>query len=134
MYKRFTMKKSWGVGFVFQWFLLGSIVHFVRPGFFLPAMPPQLPHPLMLIYISGVFELLGATGLLFPRWREWAGNGLILLTLCVTPVNIYMWQHPQLFPTIPPALLALRLLIQVLLLACIWRCTRRDDKLKYAIM
>ena len=123
----FKFKKIWGVGFVFQWFLLGGLVHFIRPGFFLPAIPPSLPYPLALIYISGAFELLGAAGLLLPRWRESAGNGLMLLTVSVTPVNIYMWQHPQLFAGIPEPLLTLRLLIQVLLLICIWRCTRADD-------
>jgi uncharacterized membrane protein len=35
-----------------------------------------------------------------------------------------MWRHPDLIPAIPEALLALRLVLQVLLLALIWWSTQ----------
>ena len=56
--------------------------------------------------------------------RPWAGWGLILLTLAVTPANVHMWLHPEQFPDMPYWALSLRLVIQVLLLACIWWSTR----------
>lgn len=37
----------------------------------------------------------------------------------VTPANLYMWQHPDLFPSFPPTLLAARLALQAFLLGCI---------------
>ncbi|MBF3272180.1 hypothetical protein HKW77_24005, partial [Pseudomonas aeruginosa] len=48
-----------------------------------------------------------------------AACGLFILTLCVTPANLYMWQHPDLFPSFPPTLLAARLALQAFLLGCI---------------
>jgi hypothetical protein len=45
----------------------------------------------------GVFELLGAAGLLYPPTRRVAGVGLVALTLAVTPAPIYMLQRPNLF-------------------------------------
>ncbi|MBC7623375.1 MAG: hypothetical protein H7232_08320 [Aeromicrobium sp.] len=36
-----------------------------------------------------------------------------------------MWRHPELFPDIPEMLLALRLVLQVILLWLIWWATRR---------
>jgi uncharacterized membrane protein len=113
-----------GLAFVFLWFFGGGIGHFVATGFFASIVPPYIPWPLAAVYVSGVFELLGALGLIPRATRPWAGLGLILLILCVTPANVYMWQNPQLFPKVPPALLSLRLVIQVLLLALVWWSTR----------
>jgi len=79
---------------------------------------------LAAVYVSGVFEILFAIGILIPTTREWAGNLLILLTLAVTPANVHMWLHPDLFPDVAPTLLSIRLVIQVLLLLLIWWSTR----------
>lgn len=116
--------KFLGLGIVFLWFMGGGIGHFVMTDFFVSIMPPYLPMHHEAVYISGVFEILGALGLLAVSTRRLAGWGLILLTLCVTPVNIYMWMNPQLFPDIPEAFLTIRLFIQVVLLWTIWWSTR----------
>lgn len=68
--------------------------------------------------ISGIFEWLGAAGLIWLRTRRAAGIGLFLLTLAVTPANIYMLQRPELFP-IPWWLLVARLPLQLALLGVI---------------
>jgi uncharacterized membrane protein len=125
-------RKRWGIGLVFVWFFVGGVTHLLRPQFFMPAMPPMFPDPMLLILVSGVFELLGALGVLWQRSRRWAGYGrlcsLFVLTICVTPVNIDMWQHAQLFPAIAPALLGWRLVLQVLLLACIAWATSPEPR------
>ena len=108
-----------GLGFVFLWFFFGGIGHFIATDFFVSIVPPYIPSPLAVVYISGVFEILGAIGILSSRWRPAAGWGLALLILCVTPANFYMWQHPELFPDFAPPLLTVRMVIQVLLLACV---------------
>ena len=109
---------------VFVWFSIGGVAHFVAPAFFLKIVPPGLPYRLEAVYVSGFFELLGAAALLVAALRRLAGIGLIALTLAVTPANVYMWAHPGLFPAIPESLLALRLVLQLLLLAAIWWSTR----------
>jgi len=113
-----------GLTIVFAWFFLGGISHFTNVDFFLAIMPPYVPFPLAAVYVSGVFEILFAIGILIPTTRAWAGNLLILLTLAVTPANVHMWLHPDLFPDVAPALLSIRLVIQVLLLLLIWWSTR----------
>lgn len=116
-------KMSWGrkigLAIVVTWFLLGGIAHFALVDAFVSVVPPSLPQPKLLVYVSGVFELLGAIGVLLPRWRRRAGIGLILLTIAVTPANIYMWQHPDLFPVVSPTFLGIRLWLQLALIACI---------------
>ena len=111
------------IAIVFAWFFIGGLGHFLAADFFLKIVPPALPYRLPAVYISGFFELAGALGLLLPALRSAAGMGLFALTVAVTPANVYMWQHAELFPTVPPPLLAGRLVLQVLLLATIWRAS-----------
>ncbi len=113
-----------GLVIVFSWFFFGGIGHFMFSPFFTAIVPPYVPAPRLMVAVSGVFEILGALGLLFGRTRRAAGIGLFVLTLCVTPANVHMWLHPQLFPDFSPRLLTLRLILQVLLLACILWSTR----------
>lgn len=108
-----------GLGFVFLWFLIGGIAHFAITAIEMSIVPPYIPQPRAAVLISGVFELLGAAGLLFGPTRRWAGIGLFLLTIAVTPANIYMLQRHDLF-AIPVWILALRLPLQALLLALIY--------------
>jgi uncharacterized membrane protein len=116
--------KNLGLAVVFLWFMLGGIAHFVSPDFFVAIMPPYIGFHREIVYISGVFEILGAIGILIPATRRWAGIGLLLLVVCVSPANIHMWLHPELFPDVPPEFLSARLVIQVGLLWLIWWSTR----------
>ena len=117
-----------GMAFVFLWFMGGGVMHFISPEFFLAIMPPSLPYHEAAVAISGVFEIIGAVGLLFQRTRRMAGIGLFVLTLAVSPANIYMSLNPELFPDVSELALTLRLVIQLLLLACIWWSTAADKK------
>jgi uncharacterized membrane protein len=117
-----------GLAFVFIWFFVGSIMHFVATDTEARIVPPYIPWPVAAVLVSGVFELLGAAGILIGRTRRAAGIGLFLLTLAVTPAHIYMLQRPELFP-VPLWALWLRLPIQAALLWLIawstWRLRRK---------
>jgi uncharacterized membrane protein len=118
-------QKRVGLGIVFVWFFIGGIAHFALTDFFVLIVPTWVAWPSAVVYVSGVFELLGAVGVLVARYRRLAGLGLCLLTLAVTPANVYMWLNPEKFPSIPEPLLAIRLPVQVALLWCIWWSTRQ---------
>lgn len=109
------------LGCVFLWFAIGGVCHFLFTSAFVGVVPPPIPFPVAVVYISGVLELLGATGLVFRRTRRLAGWGLVLLTIAVTPANVYMWQHPERFPAVAEWLLLLRLPLQgLLILGILW--------------
>jgi uncharacterized membrane protein len=110
-----------GFWFVFLWFFVGGIAHFVFTEAEMRIVPPWLPSPRMLVWVSGVCELAGALGLLWPRTRRWAAWGLFALTVAVTPANVYMLQQAELFPGVPYGMLVARLPLQLLLLALIAR-------------
>jgi uncharacterized membrane protein len=103
---------------VFLWFLLGGIAHFAATELEMRIVPPYMPWPRATVLLSGLFELLGAAGLLVRRSRRAAGLGLLALTVAVTPANVYMLQHAELF-SVPYWALVLRLPLQVALLALI---------------
>jgi uncharacterized membrane protein len=107
-----------GRAFVCLWFLIGGVAHFVATDTEVRLVPPFIPWPRGAVWVSGVFELLGAVGLLFTATRRAAGVGLFFLTICVTPVHFYMLQRPELFG-VPYWALVLRLPLQVALLSLI---------------
>jgi len=109
---------------VFLWFFIGGIAHFAATDAEMRIVPPWLAAPRLLVLISGVFELLGAFGVLYRPTRNMAGWGLILLTIAVTPANIYMLEQASQYPSVPYWALVLRLPLQVALLVCIWWSTR----------
>lgn len=113
-----------GIVFVFVWFLLGGIAHFAFTATEMRIVPPYIPWPRAVVLASGVFELLGAAGLLWGVTRRAAGIGLFLLTLAVTPAHFYMLQRPELFG-VPCWALVLRLPVQGALLVLIAWCSRR---------
>ena len=106
--------------FVFAWFFLGGIMHFAQPNLFLRIVPPYIPFALAAVYVSGAFELLGAMALWLKPTRKLAGIGLILLTIAVSPANIYMLQQATLYPEIPLWILIARLPFQLFLIWLIW--------------
>lgn len=111
-----------GLGFVFLWFAIGGVAHFAATSTEMRIVPPYIPWPRAVVLVSGMFELLGAAGLLFQRTRRAAGIGLFALTIAVTPAHIYMLQRPDLF-AVPHWALLLRLPLQAALLALIAWCT-----------
>lgn len=115
-----------GLVFVFLWFALGGAAHFVATEAEMRIVPPYIPWPRAAVLVSGVFELLGAAGLLWRPTRRAAGIGLFLLTLAVTPAHFYMLQRPELFASVPYWALVVRLPVQVALLALIaWSASVR---------
>jgi uncharacterized membrane protein len=110
--------KRIGLILVFVWFLFGGVAHFSLTEVEMRIVPPAIPWPRATVLISGVFELLGAIGILIPATRRAAGIGLFLLTIAVTPANVYMLQHAELF-NVPRWALIVRLPFQVGLLALI---------------
>jgi uncharacterized membrane protein len=110
--------KRIGLIIVFLWFLIGGFFHFSLTDVEMRIVPPVIPWPRAAVLSSGVFELLGAVGVLIPATRRAAGIGLFLLTIAVTPANVYMLQHAELF-NVPRWALIVRLPFQVALLALI---------------
>ena len=97
-----------------------GVLHFVSADAFAQIIPPQLPWPYGLVWISGVFEILLGLALIPESTRRHAGWGLVALYIAVFPANLYMAVanvHVRDLPPAPPALLWGRLPFQLVFVA-----------------
>jgi uncharacterized membrane protein len=74
-------------------FLFTSLGHFIKTEEMSAMVPPVIPYPAELIYITGVLELLGAIGVWIPRLTRLTGLCLILMLIGLLPANIYSALH-----------------------------------------
>jgi uncharacterized membrane protein len=115
-------------------YVAAGAAHFAATAAYLAVMPPYIPLPLAMIYISGAAEILGGIGVLIPdgmvfaRTRAAAAWGLVALLVAVSPVHINMCLHPEQFPGIPLWAIWLRLPLQLPLIAWAWLYTRPSIK------
>jgi uncharacterized membrane protein len=87
-------------------FVMTGIAHFVNPlrRDMIAIVPPRLPAPILLVTVTGVLELLGAVGLLYPPTRVAAGACLFVLMVVMFPANVYASRMPN-----PPKSMTTRL-------------------------
>ena len=112
-------------------FVVAGVNHFVSPRPYLAIVPPLLPWPLALVYISGAAEVAGAIGILWQRTRRLAALGLIVLLIAVFPANIYAAMHGMQISgsVVPPWGLWARLPLQPLLIAWVYFACWKERKL-----
>jgi uncharacterized membrane protein len=111
-------------------FIGSGILHFVKHPVYMRLMPPALPWPHTLVYLSGVIE--GGLGvlLLVPRTRRVAAWALIPTLIAVFPANIYAATTAgtahEAMPGVPVWVAWLRLPIQGVLIAWAYFYTRPE--------
>ncbi len=97
-----------GVGYLDSWpeaiavglaamFVMTGVAHFVNPlrRDMIAIVPPALPAPGVLVTATGVLELAGAAGLLYPPTRAAAAVCLFLLMLAMFPANVHAARMPN---------------------------------------
>ncbi len=72
-------------------FIIAGITHFRNPQIFVEIVPPFLPFPLFLVYLTGAMEIAGGIGIIHPDSRVLTGRLLVLFLIAVFPANLYMW-------------------------------------------
>jgi uncharacterized membrane protein len=103
-------------------FLTAGVLHFLATESYMGIVPSYLPAHRALVLISGLAEIAGGLGLVDPRTRRAAGQGLMLLLVLVFPANLDMALHPERH-SIPAALLWAPLPVQGLLIWWVYRAS-----------
>jgi uncharacterized membrane protein len=75
------------------WFLIllyttAGVLHIVMPSPFLSITPAWVPLPSVVVFATGVCEILGAIGLVMPRFRRVSAICLAIYAVAVYPANI----------------------------------------------
>ena len=109
--------------------IIVGVTHFTHTDQFVKIVPPQLPNPIALVYISGFFEILGGIGLLIPLVSVLAAWGIIALFIAVFPANINQAINSIPIDGIPdhPLLYWFRLPFQIPLIAWAWWYTKKPE-------
>ena len=106
-------------------FIFTATAHFNKMKHDLARMiPPYFPRPLLLIYITGILELLGAAGLVLPQFRRLAAICLIALLTGMFLANVNAAQKCVTLRGKPPTPLWLRAPMQVFFIVLLWWSTR----------
>ncbi|MBC7827223.1 MAG: DoxX family membrane protein [Chitinophagaceae bacterium] len=106
-------------------YVIAGINHFLHPQSYMKIMPPSLPWPEALIYISGSFEIISGLLLIPISTRRFAAWCIIILLIIIFPANLQMmlnYRHdgnPWFWITI------LRLPLQLLLIWWAYTFTKR---------
>lgn len=105
------MLPGWSLYVMSGIYFLAGVFHFIQPKIYKAIIPKYLPNRLMLVYLSGIAEILLAVLLLFPSTRNVAIYGIILMLLVFLLVHFYMLTNTY-RTNIPKALLWLRIPLQ----------------------
>lgn len=103
-------------------FVAAGLLHFLKTRMYMQIMPDYIPWHKAMVWISGLAEVAGGLGILFPATRLPAVYGLLLLLLAVFPANIDMAVKSYRKAGLSPYtwLLLLRLPLQFVLMYWVW--------------
>lgn len=108
-------------------YVVAGVGHFVATQAFERIMPEYLPDHRALVLVSGAAEIAGGVGVLMARRYPVVGRvaawGIVMLLVAVWPANLWMVQHPELFPGVPLWALWVRLPLQAPLIWWAWSYT-----------
>jgi uncharacterized membrane protein len=116
---------SWSAALRFAFalmFIVTGVTHFVPRGRVeMTAMvPPRLPRPDLLVTLTGIFELLGAAGLLVPGLVRASASSLIALLIAMFPANIRAARMHLVVAGRPAMALGLRVPLQLFWIGALW--------------
>ena len=115
--------KNLGSWFFAVFFFYAGLMHFVQEESFTAIMPPFIPFPKLIVWTTGLMELVFAILLILPRYRKLAGFLLAPFLLAVLPANIHMAMNNIPFGEMSatPTTLWLRVALQFpLILSILW--------------
>jgi uncharacterized membrane protein len=119
--ERLSSWRGAGRGALVIMFLFTGTSHFTSMKYDFAAMIPYpLPDGLWVIYLTGVFEIAGAVGLLLPQTRKLAGICLVLLLVAMFSANVNAALNEIPLSGQDPTPLWLRTPIQLLYIGMVW--------------
>ncbi|MAU16886.1 MAG: hypothetical protein CMH46_15260 [Muricauda sp.] len=97
-------------------YMLAGIMHFIKPKMYIRIMPLYLPNHKLLVYLSGVAEILLGIGLCFESTRKLSILGIVLMLSIFLTVHFYMLSSEKASAGIPKWILILRIPLQFFLM------------------
>ncbi len=91
-----------------------GLIHLIAPQVFLSAIPSQIPFPVEIIYLTGLFEIFLALGLLLRKTQNVSAQAAALYFIILIPIHVYVAANGiEIFGISNKILLWLRTLFQL---------------------
>lgn len=97
-------------------YVIAGLNHFRNPRLYLKIIPPYLPKPKLLNYMSGIAEVILGIGIFIPMVSKMSAWGIIVLLVAVFPANLFMFSNKKAGMGLPKIILLLRLPLQLILM------------------
>lgn len=93
-------------------YLFIGVMHFIKPKAFLSVMPRYIPNGKLMVYLSGLAEIVLAIALCFEETRTHAIYGIIAMLIVFLIVHWYMIVDKKFHVKFPKPVLWLRFMLQ----------------------
>lgn len=107
---------SWHFILMAVMYIFAGVMHFIAPKAYIKIMPKYFKHKALLVYASGVAEIVLGLALLYEPLKDFAIYGIVLMLLIFLTVHINMLKGKKEGMGIPKIILILRLPLQFLLI------------------
>ncbi|SFR90514.1 DoxX family protein [Maribacter stanieri] len=97
-------------------YIIGGILHFIKPKVYLRIMPRYLPFHKPLVLLSGLAEIIFGFGLFFKVTKDFSIYGIIAMLAVFLLVHFYMLSSEKASAGFPKWVLLLRLPLQFALM------------------
>lgn len=114
------MQYPWHLYLMGFMYIFAGFFHFIKPKMYMRIMPRYLPKHRLLVYLSGLAEILLGVLLCLPETKNFAIYGIILMLLVFLLVHFYMLSSEKAGAGIPKWILVLRIPLQFLLIWWAW--------------
>lgn len=97
-------------------YILAGFMHFIKPKIYMRIMPRYLPNHLLLVYVSGLLEVIIGVALFYDVTKNLAIYTLIGMLSVFLLVHFYMLSSKKATAGIPRYILLLRIPLQFILM------------------
>jgi len=97
-------------------YFIAGIMHFVKPRMYQRIMPNYMPKHKLLVFLSGVAEIILGVSICIPATKDLAVYGIITMLLIFLPVHFHMLFGKNAAMGLPKWALILRIPLQFVLI------------------
>lgn len=101
-------------------YVAAGVMHFIKPKTYMRIMPSYLPNHKLLVYVSGIAEIVLGIALCIPALKTVAVYGIIAMLVVFLLVHFYMLSSEKASAGIPKWILILRIPLQFGLMYWAW--------------
>jgi len=101
-------------------YVVAGVMHFIKPKQYMRIMPRYIPNHKLMVYLSGIAEIVLGIALCIPALKNYAVYGIITMLLVFLLVHFYMLSGEKASAGVPKWILIIRILLQFGLMYWAW--------------